>query len=214
MVYIQVMNKVIGYGLEPKLICSVSLTIRNYISHHGPYLYCTLLITRPPAAGCRPSVVVVVIVVSPTRVCVPCTTPTLRRGVFIGIGLMWARKLRRRRLKWERRRAMTSLDVVRGDVFDVDDINEGMGEGDVVGGGGSSSFQPAAMEEEDHYASFGGPDSGFVAFDRATDRIENAAQTFMDSVWATKLRIFGGGNGGGGGGGGGGGARGGFTQLA
>lgn len=44
--------------------------------------------------------------------------PRVKVGVFIGVGLMWARKLRRRRLKWERRRAMTSLDVVHGDEGD------------------------------------------------------------------------------------------------
>jgi Ca2+/H+ antiporter len=39
-------------------------------------------------------------------------------GMLLGVGLMWARKLRRRRLKWERRRAMTSLDVTHGDEDD------------------------------------------------------------------------------------------------
>jgi hypothetical protein len=102
-------------------------------------------------------------------------------GVLLGVGLMWARKLRRRRLKWEARRAMTSLDVVHGE--------EGEEEGDLGGG-----FQFAASEGDDGF----GPDSGYVMFDRATDRVEGAARVFVDSVRAMRQRVFGGGGGGGG----------------
>lgn len=91
-------------------------------------------------------------------------------GVLIGVGLMWARKLRRRRLKWERRRAMTTLQVVHGDEDDVGDEGE---------------FRLAAAED-----SFG-PDSGYVMFDRVTDRLESVAQDFMDRMRALRARAFG-----------------------
>lgn len=84
------------------------------------------------------------------------------------MGLMWARKLRRRRIKWERRRAMTSLDVVHGLEDD---------EGD------AGAFHLAATE--------GDPDSGSAAFDRATDRLEGAARVLVDSFRAMRQRMFG-----------------------
>jgi|AntAceMinimDraft_12_1070368.scaffolds.fasta_scaffold37684_2 uncharacterized membrane protein len=72
------------------------------------------------------------------------------------------------------------------------------------------TFQLVASESDG-----AGPDSGYVLFDRATDRVEGAARVLVESVSAMRRRLFGGGGEGvseGGRGEGQGGARG-FQQL-